>query len=221
MHAVDPNAVAKHASYVTAGEIFEKLCAARENTGVQWVTFSGGNPAMHKLDELVDSLLDAGFFINVETQGTLWQDWMEKVTVLTISPKTFGMGEKFEEAKFQRILQKRGDRPICIKVVVGSAIDLEFAMGIEGSINDAYGLLDHVQQPWVALYLSLLNPYPPILDEEHNLIDNDIRWGSEQVLQLLKNYATLSEELLQDPRLKNWRFLPQLHVLVYGNESER
>lgn len=221
MHAVDPHAVAKHASYMTGPEIKEKLEDLREATGVEWVTFSGGNPAMHRLDELVAALLDSGWYINVETQGTLWQDWMAEVTVLTVSPKSHGLGEKFEEEKFKRVLQKRGQRPVCIKVVVGSAIDLEFALGVECAVNDAYGSLDRVQLPWVAYYLSLLNSYPPILTEDKDLIDNPACYGNDHITRLLRDYRELSEEVLQDPRLKAWRFLPQIHVLTYGNESER
>jgi 7-carboxy-7-deazaguanine synthase len=224
MHAVMPQAVQKHATYMDWKEIVRKLEEAYQQTGVKWVTFSGGNPCMHKLDDLVDQLVYNGWYINVETQGTLWQDWVAKCTMVTVSPKSMGMGEKFEAEKFRKFLAKIGpSRPVCIKVVVFSAQDFEFALHVKGVAEGVSG----PGHPLFAYYLSLGNPYPPILDDDLNLIDSPSIAALNQYSgmglpnKLLKQYRELSEEVLQDPRLKDFRFLPQLHVLVYGNESER
>jgi hypothetical protein len=72
----------------------------------------------------------------------------------------------------------------------------------------------------ISFYLSLGNPNPPVLNEEYDLVENPAVL-IEHVPSLLAQYRRLSEELLLDPRLKDFRFLPQLHVLVYGNESKR
>jgi 7-carboxy-7-deazaguanine synthase len=220
LHAVIPQAVQKNATYQTAQEIFEALEKARDATGVEWVTFSGGNPLMHKLDELVDLMITAGYSINVETQGTLWQDWLYNVSVVTVSPKSWGMGEKFEEAKYVRFLERlNGVRPTCIKVVVFSEQDLEFALGIEQITRAACKNWLYGGEQALAFYLSLGNPYPPVMDDEFNMHDHTPIGGL--VSNLLSSYRRLSEEVLLDPRLKSWRFLPQLHVLVYGNEAGR
>lgn len=241
LHAVIPEAVQKHATYMTAEEIYLKVAAANHTTGVKWVTFSGGNPCMHKLDELVTRLNEGGYHINVETQGTLWQDWLNGVSLITIAPKMHGMGEKFEEDKFTYFLQQAGARPICIKVVAFANIDLEMALRVEDLVNQAYAdyaritdSRDYDQLPWVAYYLSLGNPFPPVLNPHtFELEDNPILADESETAiladkvpltlpeRLLKSYKNLSEEVLADKRLKNWRFLPQLHVLVYGNETER
>lgn len=237
LHAVMPQAIQKHAKYLTATEIADTLLQAKMNTGVKWVTFSGGNPCMHKLAELVQWLRNDGWFINVETQGTLWQDWLYNCTMITVSPKSMGMGETFEQAKFQKFLLKlHGQRPLCVKVVVFSAQDLEFALHVQSIVEDTYtNHFTHnftsATQGGVSYYLSLGNPYPPVLNDDLDLVDIPVPSHEDpshacspyyaRVASLLRSYRELSEEVLQDPRLKDFRFLPQLHVLVYGNESER
>jgi 7-carboxy-7-deazaguanine synthase len=106
LHAVIPGAVQKNAEWLTPLEIADRCTAIRDTTGVEWITFSGGNPLMHRLDELVSILTTRDFQINVETQGTLWQDWLYAVTIVTVSPKSLGMGEKFEEGKYRRFLER-------------------------------------------------------------------------------------------------------------------
>lgn len=221
LHAVIPGAIQKNATYMDYKEIARKLEEAYHATGVKWVTFSGGNPLMHKLDELVDLLIYNGWEINVETQGTLWQDWVNTCSVVTVSPKSWGMGEKFEEAKFRRFFQ-RTIRPICIKIVVFSEQDLEFAVGIEQIVREEMLGWNEQTKGRVAFYLSLGNPDPPVLDDEFNLHQHP-EGGShtEHILALLSSYRRFSEELLQDPRLKAFKFLPQIHVLAYGNETGR
>jgi 7-carboxy-7-deazaguanine synthase len=230
LHAVIPGAVQKNATYMTYIEIGDALRRARDETGVNWVTFSGGNPLMHKLDELVEALIQLGFFINVETQGTLWQDWLYECTVVTVSPKSWGMGEKFEEAKYRRFLERlNGVRPLCVKVVIFSEQDIEFALGIEQITRDEMQQWAYETRLGVTFYLSLGNPYPPVLDDEYNVHEHpnqpkvEINGDTYPDLStyLLHQYKRLSEEVLGDPRMKSWRFLPQLHVLVYGNEAGR
>jgi len=232
MHAVEPRAVKKHATWMTAEEIASSLAEVKKQTGVQWVTFSGGNPAMHKLEELVYLLHQLGFSINVETQGTLNPEWLNACEILTISPKSPGMGEKFEEKKFRTMVATRlGYGPMCIKVVVFSALDLEFALSVEGIFWEEWWeafpgirLIDEA-----SFYLSLGNSYQPVLDENLDLVENPANpsngWDSTTAMslktKLLADYRALAEDLLVDPRLKSWRFLPQLHVLAWGNEAER
>jgi 7-carboxy-7-deazaguanine synthase len=227
LHAVIPQAVQKHVTYMTAEEIAIKILEARDRTGVRWITFSGGNPCMHKLEVLVGMLTAEGMYINVETQGTLFQEWLNACTMVTVSPKSMGMGENFKSGIYTKFLSRlRAGIPLCVKVVVFSAQDFEFALHVK-MLTDA---ANEGLPPTVAYYLSLGNPYPPVLDDDYNLVDNPaVTMGKMMspegakplVDTLLHDYQELSEEVLQDPRLKDFRFLPQLHVLIYGNESER
>lgn len=220
MHAVEPQAIQKHARYLTAEEIHEELDAIRLKTGVEWVTFSGGNPAMHKLDELVIKLKEDGWYINVETQGSLFQPWLRYCHMVTVSPKPPGMGESFNVEDFLYFLQQLGPRPICIKVPVFYEIDLEMALRVQDAVDYAFGYTsDPVNYPPVAFYMSLGNPFPPRLNRAMDLEFDEPEGGLTRYL--LQAYRRMSEEVLQDRRFKRWRFLPQLHVLVYGNETGR
>ena len=51
------------------------------------VTLSGGNPALlSQLGTLVDELHRHGITVAVETQGSRWQDWLNDIDEVTISP---------------------------------------------------------------------------------------------------------------------------------------
>jgi 7-carboxy-7-deazaguanine synthase len=223
LHAVLPEAVLKNSTWMEPNQIVEKCQEIRAATGCTWITFSGGNPCMHKLDLLVEMLTNDGFLINVETQGTLWQEWLYKCTMVTVSPKSPGMGEKFEEVKFRRFIGRlNGVMPICIKVVVFSAIDLEFALQIHSIVEDVKTQWLYENRAGIAsYYLSLGNPYPPRLDDEMQVIPEQAHPGGSLQDRLLRDFKRMCEEILPDRRLKVFKFLPQLHVLAYGNEAAR
>ena len=201
MHAVDPLSVKQHAEYLTIDEIIARVSKLPE---VPWITLSGGNPAIHRLDFLVVELGRLGYKVAVETQGTLAPSWLHLVDVLTVSPKSPGMGETFEPDKFTNFLDLfHKHQGLNIKIPVFNQIDLDFAA-------EVYELA----QGWVAnrdiFYLSLGNPWPPGSENEP-VADEDL------VQQLLMEYKSMFEDIKTTPRLKHFRFLPQLHVLVWGN----
>lgn len=217
LHAVIPEAVKKHASYLTQDEIADQLLAKMEVNGTRWVTLSGGNPLMWDLQQLVQRLHAAGKAVAVETQGTLWQDWLYDVDCLVLSPKSPGMGEKFEPKKFLDILTNLNQIdspryvPTALKVVIFSMQDIEFALEVAELAEGAtFPFHDGLK------YFSLGNPFPPTLDAAL-----DLQMEDEQSLldSLMYNYRLLIEDVTGDPRITDWRFLPQLHVLAYGNEA--
>ena len=228
LHAVIPGAIKKYAQYLTAEQIVDELVRLRGASGTNWVTLSGGNPCMWDLTRFIQLLKGAKFAIAVETQGTLAPEWLTKVGMVVVSPKSPGMGEKFEPEKFKNVLQLcwSNNVPCAVKIVVFSALDLEFVCQVNEEINS-------INPPYFMTelkFLSLGNPYPPILDGELNYVSNP-RLAEEfdemespannHRLQLLREYAILIEEFTQDCRLDSWRFLPQLHVLAYSNEAGR
>lgn len=254
MHAVDPNLVKALAQYKTQAEIFEALInhAANANAShIKHVTFSGGNPAIHDLGELVRLLKEDGWSIYVETQGTKHPEWMYKVDEVVCSPKSPGMGEVFEPAVFEEfiadIIANNGN--LSIKIVIFDHVDLEFAAAVfemarkvvAAELSD-YGGERTTHWMETSCYLSLGNPYPPQFEFTGGLnpatgklevaqgfdypelsAENNLGSANENSLAevLLKRYNTLCESIMLDPRLSFAKFLPQLHVLVYGNEVGR
>lgn len=222
LHAVLPRLIKKNATWQTTQEIVDTLTA--KSGHCRLVTFSGGNPLMWDLSDLVMQLKNLGWKIAVETQGSLWRDWINECDYITISPKGPGMQEKFELDKFVHFLQethwsqsKRGigiggyrGANVCIKVVVFSQEDIEFAKQIAVIIKS-------YQLP---LFLSLGNPWPP---EPAKREDNPQHWGepasSTMSDSLLSRMLILWEDIKNEPLLADARFLPQMHVLLWANQQ--
>jgi len=208
LHAVLPSEIKKGARWMTAKDIAFELQQKAGHCDV--VTFSGGNPCMWDLRELT-AILQGNMRIAVETQGTIYQDWLRDCHWVTISPKGPGMGEKFELDKFEafgRALMATHTRQhVSVKVVLFDQRDIEFAKGIAFLLQDS-----------IPLYLSVGNPYPPNnpnvgiaqYDEDFSLVQT-----------LLGRMKVLWEDVQQEPLLKDAIFLPQIHVLLWGNELGR
>ena len=204
LHAVDPEQVKKNSTWMTGEEIADKLLADSEMSKAPWVTFSGGNPAMWDLSATVDKLKANGYLTAVETQGSIFHPWLLKCNVITVSPKGNGMGDGTEIGKFrlfmQLLLSSRSREGITIKIPVFDEKDLDLAEQI-------------ARDPiltGIPLYLSLGNPFPP--DQNGDLTTDEL------AISLLGYYRNLSKILLTRPFLQHATFLPQLHVLLYGNE---
>lgn len=226
LHAVIPQAVKKHARYLTAEEIADEIVPVAKQTGTIWVTLSGGNPCMWDLSKLIALLQGSGLGIALETQGTLAPDWIARCQMVVVSPKSPGMGEKFEEGKFRAFLcvldhwhqkwKKKGVAVnMAVKVVIFSAQDLEFAKYVDSVWKNSAPELWSPQ-----LFLSLGNPYPPRLNDQNELEDL-VHSRDTHIAVLLRDYRVLVEEVVADPSLTHVKVLPQLHVLTYGNEAGR
>lgn len=213
-HAVLPHAVKANARRMTQREIAEEVIELCKKTVTRWVTFSGGNPCMWDLTELVSALNAVGIYVAVETQGTLAPSWLSNVQYVVTSPKSPGMGEKFDREVFTKFLLAIDPRVmVALKVVVFSALDMEFALEVaEVAATKAVRPLQH--------FLSLGNSWPPEVDASGEFIMYGPKGGS-QTEALLAEYRQLLEDFLNDRRFADWIFLPQLHVLVWGNEGER
>lgn len=213
MHAVDPAQVKQNAKWLTQHEIFELLKAHRSAQGeysTKWVTFSGGNPCIHDLTELVQSLTDDDWYIAVETQGTLCPNWLYGCDVVTVSPKGPGMGENCDLQILDKFMKGfHWQDGVNIKIVVFDERDLEFAK----SIYERYILVKRdINED--QFYLSLGNPYPPgkeVVGEDNS--------GRTLRDRLMTAYEHLLPQIMYHPVLNRVKFLPQLHVLVWGNKQ--
>lgn len=206
LHAVLPDRVRENARWITQKEIASEVIDLCARTNCTWVTFSGGNPCIHDLTWLCEELLDAGLYITVETQGTKAPDWLFRCSYVCVSPKSPGMGEKFEQDKFSHFIQKFEMMPgFFVKIVVFSEQDLEFAQGIAELVPNLLGT--------GRFWLSLGNPYPPGKD---SVLTED---GLNLQAELVKRYEILFDDIKGHPYLKYARFLPQIHVLIWGNKQ--
>jgi 7-carboxy-7-deazaguanine synthase len=120
-YAVLPDEVRTNSTKMTPGEIVDRLKGLGPAT--PWVTLSGGNPALHELGPLVDALHAAGYAIAVETQGTIFREWLRRCEIVTVSPKPPSSGMEQEPGDIQSFIDLPG---INLKIVVFDDDDLEF-----------------------------------------------------------------------------------------------
>jgi 7-carboxy-7-deazaguanine synthase len=186
LYAVDPATVRDTAVKRSAEEI------VREVTGLpgrpEWVSISGGNPALHDLSALVDGLHGAGFKVAVETQGSVFKPWLNEVERLTVSPKppSSGMASAAHDAQLRAFLASARRDTLVLKFVCFDGEDLAWAKA---------RMLDGVPA-----FLSAGTPP-----------SGDARTG------LAASYRWLCETVAADPELARARVLPQLHVVAWGD----
>jgi 7-carboxy-7-deazaguanine synthase len=187
LFAVDPKNKSQW-KMMTHAEIVEAVIALPK---AEWITFSGGNPALHDLTSLVKSLQFGGWKINVETQGTLYPDWLDHVDHLTISPKPSSARNgvvitESDWAMYDEILAQPAG--VTIKVVVKDSVDYEFAKEV------------HRRYPYHDFYLSV--------------------WTSpdDVTMDILDRYDDLTRKVLADETIGDVAVLPQLHVVMWGHK---
>lgn len=211
MHAVDGESIQRLATYMTEDEILIKLLAKMASSSVALLTFSGGNPCLWELGNLVQELKNCGIVVALETQGTYYKDWVKECPIVTVSPKGPGMGEKFEKDVFLKFMEPlKGHKGLSLKIVIFDARDIEFALMVQEIVAVA-GFS-------IPVYISLGNPFPPGTEQPDGpCLDNAP--GDNLRLSLLHQMTILAEELLHDKRCDKLTFLPQMHVLLWGNKQ--
>jgi 7-carboxy-7-deazaguanine synthase len=160
------------------------------------VVLSGGNPALHHLDGLIAALHARGKKVSIETQGSVWRDWIADCDRIVVSPKPPSSGmatdrhleqtERFMKNIYRRALWLR----TAVKIVCFDEVDLDWAAQLAG------------RHGGVPLYLSA---------------------GTTQGLgevetkeAVLERYRWLAEAVLRHPDLARAKVLPQLHCLIWG-----
>lgn len=221
LHAVIPAAVKKNATWMTPQEIHDaciKLAGGiplvDETIQTPWITLSGGNPVMWDLDPLMDLLNESGFVVALETQGSIWRDWITKCAITTISPKGPGMGERFDPDQLgvflTNLINANQLYTTSVKIPIFDQRDLEFAVEV-GEILTNYSF------PQFNRFLSLGNNKPPRF--KSGTLELNTTTSEFFIPDLLSKMSMLAEDILGDWRLSSWRFLPQMHVLLWSNKA--
>lgn len=189
MYAVEPDEVRRNARRLTTEQILTEL---DELHGASLVVLSGGNPALHELGELVNKGHERGYTFSVETQGSVWRDWLNEVDTLVVSPKPPSAAPpqgKRHDAK-RRIFCEQAN-VTAVKIVVGNVADYEWALG------------EFERWPNAGKYLSALTDQDP----------------PATLQQVADRYRWLCERAAADPRTRRFavKVLPQLHVVAWGH----
>lgn len=190
MYAVDPRTVRVTSESLAVDDIVARLRGLRGSP--RWVTLSGGNPALHHLQALIDALHEAEYLVAVETQGSVWRDWLASLDRLTISPKppSSGMASERNVRRFGDFMAiAESARAVSVlKIVCFDDIDLAWATQVAAAYPD------------LPLYLSAGTPIPA---------PADIRGAVGE------RYRWLCDRVAVQPELAHARVLPQLHVIAW------
>lgn len=159
------------------------------------VTISGGNPALHKgIGELLALCRERSWKTAVETQGSLWKDWLLDIDDVTVSPKPPSSGMRTDFLQLSAMLEKLKPSRTSLKVVVFNEQDFEYAEEL------------HKRYPSFPFYLQVGN-------------DDTIGTDDEQLTRhLLSRYQWLIDRHLSSEALNDAKVLPQLHTLLWGNK---
>lgn len=195
LHAVLPAQVRANAERLYPAAILDRIAELPD--GPEWITLSGGNPALLELGGLVEALHARDFKVAVETQGSKWRGWLEDVDCLTVSPKppSAGMADKVDRdlARFMRDTGGANESD-ALKIVVFDDADYEWAREILAAYPD-----------WPA-FLSC-GTDPPAEGEDY----------TTTLVRIGDRYRWLCERAAGDPALARARILPQMHVWAWGH----
>ena len=156
------------------------------------ISLSGGNPAIQPLGPLIKLGHERSYRFALETQGSIAQDWFADLDILTLSPKPPSSGETTDWDKFEACLAAAGSRPqIALKIVIFDEADYDFA-------KDA-----GARMPSLPLYLQPGN-HSVEGPADKSVLNARLEW--------------LANKVTND----NWHaphVLPQLHVMIWGNQK--
>jgi 7-carboxy-7-deazaguanine synthase len=210
-YAVLPNQVRANSTKMSTADILLDLDSRPH---VPWVVLSGGNPALHDLTHLVQTLHDHDYLVAVETQGSRWREWMKGVDRLCVSPKPPSSNEpKSKMSQLARFLQEgmaareSGMRPyewLFLKVVCFTPSDLDYAVNIRKQLSDAMMFLSAGNDAGATV------AYPG---------REDLRSLAGIRMGLLDQARWLTEEVLKRPELcaQDVYIQAQFHTLLWGN----
>jgi 7-carboxy-7-deazaguanine synthase len=141
--------------------------------------------------------------VAVETQGTIWNDWLAYVDMLTVSPKPPSSGNMTPLGTTKAFLEHypmiTPTHQTVLKCVVFDEEDYKYARAVHGMFPDYPFYLS------VGTYMGGLQG-----DFAGGAIDNR--------LDILDRYHWLIDRTLLDENMKEAIIFPQLHALVWGHE---
>ncbi len=164
------------------------------------VSITGGNPAIHNLTELMHLLRRERYIVNVETQGTIFRDWLQYADIVTISPKPPSAGVTADLKRLARVVDFLGmpDRVSARPVVV-------LKIAVDPDSPHDYQFARRVMQlhspTWPKRYITCLTK------------------STDSLYDVVERYRKLVSRINQDPEFWDVAILPQLHVLIWGHRS--
>lgn len=160
------------------------------------VSLSGGNPATQPLGPLIALGKAKGYRFALETQGSVVQDWFDRLDLLVLSPKPPSSGMETDWNQLALCIETAGDVRTVLKIVVFDEADYLYAQSVAH------------RHPGLEVFLQPGNHTPPPPDDDAAVVDEEgisarMRWLIDR---------TLADRWFAP------RILPQLHVTLWGNK---
>lgn len=187
----------RKAPKLTADQILERI---DELEGApRWIILSGGNPCLHKLDDLITRLRRRAWLLQVETQGTLWKPWLRYCQRIVVSPKPPSAEQPQTLAVLDKFLSRCNQmNVVSLKVVVFDDRDYEFAREV------------HKAYPKIEFFLS-------VGDKMGGLTGGAFGGVKDEDSDRRTRLRWLMERVASDTLLGSVRVLPQVHKLAWSD----
>jgi len=190
----------KYAQSEDTGEqmTIESIVREVREINTEHVVITGGNPALqYKLKELCIALRAEGYFVQIETQGTRFNQGFYVANTINLSPKPLSSNNALPYTQLEKLIEDlqlhRVD--VNLKIVIFNHRDIEYAETI------------HMMHPDVPMTLQVGNPNVDSKQDNH----------PDDILSLLVSYHGLIERIATMDTMNDVRILPQMHTLLYGN----
>lgn len=166
------------------------------------VVFTGGNPCLYDLSQIIQTLQENFINVDLETQGSKLPYWLEDVDNLVISPKAPSSGQPDVYDKIYHWLKDSNIiiTNLTIKIPIFTDEDFEFAK----RYNELMKKINWETHSKIKLYLTVGNTNT----EETGDISK----------RVLMDYEKLIDKVMKS-EMSNVYVLPQVHTLVYGNKQ--
>jgi len=165
------------------------------------VIITGGNPCLYDFDLIIDNLIAKNITVDIETQGTIFPSWLNKVNTLVISPKAPSSKQKdvFNNIEnFLSTFNKEQTLLIAIKIPVFNDEDFEFSLKYYNLVKEYSKKLN------IKLYINVGN--------------SNTKESGDISYRILNNYKKLIDKVLNSP-MDNVYIMPQMHTLIWGNKQ--
>ena len=186
--------------FMNVGEILAAVETYRAESGVKCVTLTGGEPLIHAdVENLLTALSEAGFEVNVETNGTVPCKWRLPGLFYTMDwkCKSSGMSDRMKMENIETL----GENDV-LKFVVGSVEDLQEAEEVVAQLSQIAERSQRSQSQDARTLHSSIVKMPHIFISPV--------WG-ELTNEQIVNWMVSSKVMTQN----NARFQVQLHKIVW------